>query len=337
MAVTRPLSTIGSVPPDYEREAIRRNSPEARGPARPSTYPRKAEDMLRPTRAISERPQGAVSRIALAAIRYKGALASARDELVAAAEALEPALRTLDDEQLADLPKKTRAAVRAGRHLELLKALEFTTVISPKHNDPNEWEQWSDGAAIETAIERFKRRLDKEKTLKTDPLAFLCVKSMSTASPPGRGVMDLDARSRAERASIARVTAPKPRRGGGSRRLSRRRESRRNSRCVQPETSRARFRAQGRIPKSGPCSARSMCSITRVDIDDEKAASSYSKTETARELPSSSSSPYQPSVVAATEVCVVNREEAREDIRARKHRYREGCRCSRSHVSKVRE
>lgn len=185
--------------PDDERDAIKKKyatKGAVLGEAE-DLINAKADDMLRHY-VENILPNGLKAQVVaysrLAAIRYQGALAAARDKLVKEAGALDAETRALDDEKLADLPKKTRAAVRAWRHLDVLKALEFATIISPKHNDPNEWEQWSDGSAIETAIERFKRRLDKEKTLKTDPLAFLCVKSMLLTGfdAPVEGVMYLD-------------------------------------------------------------------------------------------------------------------------------------------------
>lgn len=157
----------------------------------------KAEDMMRHY-VEHILPNGlkaqVVSYSRLAAIRYQSALEKARDGLVRDAEALEGSMRTLDDEALAEQPRKTRAAVRAARHLELLKSLEFATVISPKHNDPNEWDEWSDSAAIELHIERFKKRLVHADPKKQDRLAFLCVKSMLLTGfdAPVEGVMYLD-------------------------------------------------------------------------------------------------------------------------------------------------
>lgn len=135
-----------------------------------------------------------VSYSRLAAIRYQAALEKARDALVLAAEALDESQCTLDDEALADKPRKVRAAVRAYRQLPLLKSLEFATVISAKHNDPNEWAEWSDAKEIELHVERFKKRLVHADPTKQDRLAFLCVKSMLLTGfdAPVEGVMYLD-------------------------------------------------------------------------------------------------------------------------------------------------
>lgn len=157
----------------------------------------KADDMLRHY-VENILPNGLKAQVVaysrLAAIRYQDALAAARDKLVKEAEALDSETRALDDQALADLPAKFRAPVRAARHLEVLKTLQFATVISPKHNDPNEWEQWSDGDAIKHHIDRFKKRLVDDDPTKEDRLAFLCVKSMLLTGfdAPVEGVMYLD-------------------------------------------------------------------------------------------------------------------------------------------------
>src|SRR5690554_534575 len=129
-----------------------------------------------------------------AAVRYQAALVEARDELVKEAVAVEPQLLALDDLELQSKPRKVRAAVRAARQLERLRALEFAAVISPSHNDPKEWEEWSDGPKNKARIERFKRPFEHEDDAKADPLAFLIVKSMLLTGfdAPIEGVMYLD-------------------------------------------------------------------------------------------------------------------------------------------------
>jgi type I restriction enzyme R subunit len=130
----------------------------------------------------------------LAAIRYHGALTQARDELAAEARALTPRMRRLDDEMLAGRPAKIRAAVRAWRSLDLLERLEFAPVISADNNDDPAWREWTDGARIEARIARFKKPLLHEDLRRTDPLAFLLVKSMLLTGfdAPVEGVMYLD-------------------------------------------------------------------------------------------------------------------------------------------------
>jgi type I restriction enzyme R subunit len=130
-----------------------------------------------------------------AAVRYQGAFVTACDELIAEAIALDDATRSLDDLDLQAKPAKLRTAVRAWRVLDSLKRLEFATVISPGDvNDDPAWAEWSDGAKIESRIERFKLALDHKDPTKRDPLAFLIVKSMLLTGfdAPIEGVMYLD-------------------------------------------------------------------------------------------------------------------------------------------------
>jgi type I restriction enzyme R subunit len=134
-----------------------------------------------------------VAHSRLAAIRYTEALAKARDALVAEAEALEPGLRNLDDAALESKPLPIRAAVRAWRSLAMLKQIEFAAVISGGNNDNPAWKEWTDATKVEARIARFKKPLG-EASDKTDPLAFLVVKSMLLTGfdAPVEGVMYLD-------------------------------------------------------------------------------------------------------------------------------------------------
>jgi type I restriction enzyme R subunit len=129
----------------------------------------------------------------LAAIRYVEALAQARDELVVEAEQLTPKVRELDDDALQAKPRKVRAAARAWRNLDMLRKLEFASIISGGNNDDPAWSEWTDFAKVKARIDRFKKPLG-EKTEKTDPLAFLVVKSMLLTGfdAPVEGVMYLD-------------------------------------------------------------------------------------------------------------------------------------------------
>lgn len=126
-----------------------------------------------------------------ASVRYQAAFEKARDELVAAAEALDARERSLDDLELAERPRKLGYAVRAHRSLDELKALQFAAIISPDNNDPPEWSNWSDAAKIESHIARFKKPLRGEGS---DALSFLIVKSMLLTGfdAPIEGVMYLD-------------------------------------------------------------------------------------------------------------------------------------------------
>jgi len=130
----------------------------------------------------------------LAAIRYFEALRSARDELLTEAHALSPKDKALDDEALCQRPVSVQAVVQAWRYRDTLARIEFAPIISGSNNDDPAWKQWTDGAAHEQLIKRFKKPLFHVKPEKTDPLAFLVVKSMLLTGfdAPIEGVMYLD-------------------------------------------------------------------------------------------------------------------------------------------------
>lgn len=130
----------------------------------------------------------------LAAIRYFEALRAARDELLAEAQALSAEDRALDDEALCQRPVGVQAVVQAWRYRDTLARIEFAPIISGSNNDDPAWKQWTDGAAHEQLIKRFKKPLFHAKLEKTDPLAFLVVKSMLLTGfdAPIAGVMYLD-------------------------------------------------------------------------------------------------------------------------------------------------
>lgn len=130
----------------------------------------------------------------LAAIRYFEALKQARDELLAEAEALSPQDKALDDEALCQRPPKVQAVVQACRYRETFARIEFAPIISGSNNDDPAWKTWTDGTAHEQLIKRFKKPLFHADPAKTDPLAFLVVKSMLLTGfdAPIEGVMYLD-------------------------------------------------------------------------------------------------------------------------------------------------
>lgn len=130
----------------------------------------------------------------LAAIRYFEALKLARDELLAEAQALSPKDQVLDDEALCQRPPKVQAVVQAWRYRDTLARIEFAPIISGSNNDDPAWKTWTDGSAHEQLIKRFKKPLFNAKPEKTDPLAFLVVKSMLLTGfdAPIEGVMYLD-------------------------------------------------------------------------------------------------------------------------------------------------
>jgi type I restriction enzyme R subunit len=157
----------------------------------------KARDMLRHY-VTNILPNGYKAQVVaysrLAAVRYVAAFETARGELLAEAEALPPEDKALDDETLCQRPPKVQAIVQAWRYRETLKNIEFAAVISGGNNDDPAWKQWTDSAANETRIKRFKKPLFHAKPEKADPLAFLAVKSMLLTGfdAPIEGVMYLD-------------------------------------------------------------------------------------------------------------------------------------------------
>lgn len=163
----------------------------------PALIADKARDMLRHYVA-NILPNGYKAQVVaysrLAAIRYYDALREARDELLADAAALSPDDKDLDDEALCLRPPKMRALVQAWRYRETLAAIEFAPVISGSNNDDPAWAPWTDGAAQERLVKRFKKPLFHAKPDRTDPLAFLIVKSMLLTGfdAPIEGVMYLD-------------------------------------------------------------------------------------------------------------------------------------------------
>jgi type I restriction enzyme, R subunit len=156
----------------------------------------KARDMLRHyvTHIL---PNGFKAQVVaysrLAVVRYVSALHDARAELVAEAAALSSEDKGLDDEALCLRPLAVQARVQAWRFRELLAAIEFAPVISGGNNDDPAWKAWTDPAAHEQRVKRFKKPLLGEPG-KTDPLAFLVVKSMLLTGfdAPIEGVMYLD-------------------------------------------------------------------------------------------------------------------------------------------------
>ena len=86
--------------------------------------------------------------------------------------------KAMDEEALCQRPRAVQALVQAWRFRDALRRLEFAPVISGSNNDDPAWRQWTDGAAQKDRIKLFKKPLFHKDANKTDPLAFLIVKSM---------------------------------------------------------------------------------------------------------------------------------------------------------------
>ena len=163
----------------------------------PALIADKARDMLRHY-VTNILPNGYKAQVVaysrLAAIRYYAALQEARDELLAQAHALSASDKAMDDEALCLRSPKLQAVVQAWRYRDTLARIEFAPVISGSNNDDPTWKPWTDGAAQEQRIKRFKQPLFHADASKSDPLAFLVVKSMLLTGfdAPIEGVMYLD-------------------------------------------------------------------------------------------------------------------------------------------------
>jgi len=163
----------------------------------PALIADKARDMLRHY-VTYILPNGYKAQVVaysrLAAIRYFEALKKARDELLAEADGLSPQDKALDDEALCQRPPQVQAVVQAWRYRDTLSRIEFAPIISGSNNDDPAWKTWTDGTAHEQRIKRFKKPLFHADPAKTDPLAFLVVKSMLLTGfdAPIEGVMYLD-------------------------------------------------------------------------------------------------------------------------------------------------
>ena len=163
----------------------------------PALIADKARDMLRHyvTHIL---PSGFKAQVVaysrLAVVRYVDAFFVARDALLAEAEALSPEDKAMDNEALCRRPPLVQAQVQAWRYRDTLRAIEFAPIISGGNNDDPVWKQWTDAAAQEQRIKRFKKPLLHKDAAKTDPLAFLIVKSMLLTGfdAPIEGVMYLD-------------------------------------------------------------------------------------------------------------------------------------------------
>jgi type I restriction enzyme R subunit len=127
----------------------------------------------------------AVSR--LAAVRYQKAFVEAQGELVVELEALAAA-----DEQT----QRASPLRETLPYLDRIRRLKFAAVISPYHNDPPSWRQWTRQSLQDAAVEDFKKAFNFEEDRGTT--AFLIVKSMLLTGfdAPIEQVMYLDRSSR---------------------------------------------------------------------------------------------------------------------------------------------
>nr|WP_299242945.1 type I restriction endonuclease subunit R [uncultured Halomonas sp.] len=163
----------------------------------PQLIEEKAQDILRHY-VTNILPNGYKAQLVAysrrAAMRYLNALTNAKSALLEEAQALSPEEKELDDTQLPTRPLRVKAAIQAWRYRKLLEGLEFAVIMSSGNNDDSAWAKWSDRAAVDNHIKRFKKPLIHDDPQKADPLAFLIVKSMLLTGfdAPIEGVMYLD-------------------------------------------------------------------------------------------------------------------------------------------------
>ncbi|MBD2438102.1 type I restriction endonuclease subunit R [Nostoc sp. FACHB-110] len=112
-----------------------------------------------------------VASTRLAAVRYQEAFVEAQREIVQQLEHRAPILQSLDAEAL-ELRDDDRFFAQALPHLEIIRKLEFATVISGDKGDDPSWKKWTDKSQQEINIEKFKKPLEQ------DSLAILIVKNM---------------------------------------------------------------------------------------------------------------------------------------------------------------
>lgn len=130
-----------------------------------------------------------------AVVRYRDALLKARDDLVSEIEALPGRVRDADPE---GLKPRTAVLVRASRHLDLIKAMDFVPVISAgTANDEQQYTAWTDPDKHRQAIDGdFLKPFPGADELAGGrrPAAFLIVKSMLLTGfdAPAEQVLYLD-------------------------------------------------------------------------------------------------------------------------------------------------
>jgi type I restriction enzyme R subunit len=146
----------------------------------PELIAAKARDMLRHyvSTVMPQRLKAmVVANSRRACVRYRGAFLEARDEVVDELENLDSALAVLTGDEIDRLEPEDQFLVRALPHLDLLRQLDFVPVISGEHNDPADWQIWTDPTQQKQNIAKFKRALGSANG-EADPTAVVIVKSM---------------------------------------------------------------------------------------------------------------------------------------------------------------
>ncbi|GEA15377.1 type I restriction enzyme [Moorella sp. E308F] len=134
----------------------------------------------------------ASSRLAVA--RYYDAFQDAHRELLKELAAFQDSYLELTDEQIQKYDRDTQFLIRAKRHEETIRRLEFAGVFSPKQNQPSDWDKFTDKQKQQANIIRFKKPLVHPDPAVQDGLAFLIVKDMLITGfdAPNEQVLYLD-------------------------------------------------------------------------------------------------------------------------------------------------
>jgi len=148
----------------------------------------------------------AVSRHA--AVCYQTEITEALSELIEELENAPQTLHNLSDEEINGLEERERFIARVIGHLDTIRTLEATAVISKRQNDDADVNAWADSSLHKEHIRRFKQPLE------TDGMSFLCVNRMLTTgfSASVEKVMYLDKRMEGHELlqTIARVNRLSP-------------------------------------------------------------------------------------------------------------------------------
>lgn len=173
-----------------ELEAAKQKITSAKVLEAPKSIEAKAEDILRHYVDVVM-PGGLKAQVVAvsrrAALRYRAALAAARDRLVADLEADAVTLAALPEDEIDEMEGDAGFRARAFRHLALIRRLEFAAIISSSQNQDQDLDEWSDPVKGKSRIAAFKKPLVHDDPTRASALAFLCVKSMLLTGFNARG------------------------------------------------------------------------------------------------------------------------------------------------------
>ncbi len=157
----------------------------------------KALDMLRHY-VINVLPNGLKAQVVAysrrACVRYQQAFLEAKKTIQQERDTKYRGLFDFTSEGIIDQPEVFQSAWYAHQYRDIFDAMEFAAVMSGNHNDPKEYETWTDPTATDTRIAQFKKPYIHSDPTKASPLGFLIVKNMLLTGfdAPIEGVLYLD-------------------------------------------------------------------------------------------------------------------------------------------------